>query len=77
MRDQHFSKIFLSTTDRKEKINRFSGNVKLLPTDCRYEDINKCSSTNAPLLLRDLDLCNPEKRLAAKEIVINFFKDVC
>ena len=76
---EDFSKLFFylpSTTDRKEKINRFSGNVQLHPVACRYEDFNKYSSKNAPFLPQDLDLHNPDKRLAAKEIVINFFKDL-
>ena len=75
---QEHSRMFFflpSTTDRIEKINQFFKNVTLHPVDCRYEDFQKYSPTTRDFRLQDLDLSDLERRLAAKEIVINFFKD--
>ena len=75
---QERSKMFFflsSTTDRKEKIDQFLKNVSLHPTDCHYEDFRKCSANGRDFYPQDLDSSDMEKRLAAREIVVNFFKD--
>ena len=72
------SKMFFflrSTTDRKEKINQFFENVSLHPIDCRYEDFRKYSVVGRDFCPQDLDSTDLEKRLAAREIVLKFFKD--
>ena len=74
---QHFKMFFFlpSTTDRKEKLNQFFKNVSLHPIDCRYEDFRKYSVVGRDFCPQDLDSTDLEKRLAAREIVLTFFKD--
>ena len=75
---QKYSKLFFflpSTMDRKEKINQFMKNFSLHPIDCRFEDFQKCSCIGVDFRPQDLDSSDLERRLAAKEIVVNFFKD--
>ena len=62
-------------TDRKEKINQFVKNVSLHPIDCQYEDFKKYSQDKTDFRPQGLDLPDLNKRLAAKEIVVNVFKD--
>ena len=43
--------------------------------DCRYEDFQKYSTQSREFRPQDLDSSDLERRLAAKEIIINFSKD--
>ena len=75
---QEYSKLFFflpSTMDRKEKINKFQKNVSLHPINCRYKDFQKYSGIGVDFKPEDLDSSDLEKRSAAKEIVLNFFKN--
>ena len=74
---QHFKMFFFlpPTTDRKEKLNQFFKNVSLHPIDCRYEDFRKYFVVGRDFCPQDLDSTDLEKRLAAREIVLTFFKD--
>ena len=63
-----------STTDRKEKINKFFGNVNLHPIDCLYEDFTKYSAKGFPFLPQDLESRATNEREIAREIVLNFMK---
>ena len=75
---QEHSRMFFflpSTTDIKEKVNQFFKNLSLHPIDCRHEDFTKYSVTGRDFYLQDLDSPDMEKRLAAREIVVNLFKD--
>ena len=65
-----------STTDRKEKINKFFGNVNLHPIDCPYDDFVNYSTKNHSLLLHHLDSRNTTEWEAARDIVRNFLKHV-
>ena len=72
-----FSKLFFylpSTTDRKDKIDKFRENVQLYPIDCLYDDFVKYSPKQESFQPQDLDSSDHEKRKVAKEIVLNFFK---
>ena len=75
---QEFSRMFFflpSTTNRKETINQFFKNVSLHPIDGRYEDFRKYSATGRDFYPQALDSPDMDKRLVAREIVVNFFKD--
>ena len=75
---QEYSTLFFdlpSTTDTKEKINQFVKNVFLHLIDCQYEDFKKHSQDQTDFRPQDLDSPDLNKRLGAREIVINFFKD--
>ena len=75
---QDYSKMFFflpSTTDRKQKINQFFKNVSFHPIDCRYEDFRKYPTNGREFMLPDLDSLDLERRLAAREIAVKFFKD--
>ena len=65
-----------STTDRKEKTNKFFGNVHLHPTDCSYEDFSIYFVKSHTFYLQHLDSRFPEEREAATEIVSNYLKHV-
>ena len=55
---QDQSKLFFflpSTTDRKEKINKFFGNVNLHPVDCPYDDFVNYANKNHLILPHHLD----------------------
>ena len=54
-----------STTDRKEKINKFMTNVSLHPIDVRYEDFQKNSRNQIDFNSQDLDSTDLEKKAAA------------
>ena len=62
-----------STTDQKEKINKFFRNVNLHPIDCSYEDFSNYAVKNNIFYPQHLDSRIPNKREAAKEIVLNLF----
>ena len=53
-----------STTDRKEKINKFM-TVSLHPIDVRYEDFQKNSQNRIDFNSQDLDSTDLEKKAAA------------
>ena len=75
---QNFPTLFFflpSTTDRKEKVNKFMTNVSLHPIDVRYEDFQKYSRNRIDFKPQDLDLTYFDKKIAAREIVLNFFKE--
>ena len=75
---QDFSTLFFflpSTTDRKEKINKFMTNVSLHHIDVRYEDFQKYSRNRIAFKPQDLDSTDLEKKAAAREIVLNHFKE--
>ena len=75
---QDYSKMFFflpSTTDRKQKINQFSKFVSFHLIDCRYEDFQKYPTNGRDFMLPDLDSLDLERRLAAREIAVKFFKD--
>ena len=65
-----------STTDRKEQINKYFGNVNLHPIDCTYDDFVNYSTKNHSFLPHHLDSRNTSERKAAREIVRNFLKHV-
>ena len=65
-----------STTDCKESINQYRDHVQLYPIDCLYDDFTKYSSKGGKFMLQDLDSKDTKKRALAREIVVNFFKDV-
>ena len=72
-----FSKLFFyspSTTDRKEKINKFRENVQLHLIDCLYDDFVKYSPKEESFQPQDLDFSDHGKRKVVKEIVLDFFK---
>ena len=62
-----------STTDQKEKNNKFFHNVNLHPIDCSYEDFSNYSVKNNIFYPQHLDSRIPNEREAAKEIVLNLF----
>ena len=64
-----------SNTHRKEKINQFVKNVSLHPIDCWYKDFRKYSSDQTDFRPQGLDSPDLNKRLATREIVVNFLKD--
>ena len=65
-----------STTDRKEKINKFFNNVHLHLNDCAYEDFSNYSLKNKTFYPQHLDSRFPEERAAAKEIVLSYFRHI-
>ena len=75
---QEFSTLFLflaSTTDRKKEINQFVENASFHSIDCRYDGFKKYSRNQIDFRLQDLDLSDLKRRVAAREIIVNFFKD--
>ena len=74
-----FSKLLFflpSTTERKEKINRFFVNVHLYTIDCFYEHFSNYSLKNHTFNPQQLDSRFPDERDAAREIVSNYLKHV-
>ena len=65
-----------STTNRKEKINKFFGNVNLYLIDCPYEDFTKYSAKGFPFLPQDLESRVTNERKIAREILLNFVKNM-
>ena len=75
---QEYSTLFFylpSTTDWKKKISQLVKNLSLHPIDCRYEDFKNYSRNQTDFTPQDLESPDLNKRLAAREIVVNFFKD--
>ena len=75
---QEYSALFFClpyTIDRKEKINQFVKNILLHPIDCQYEDFKEYSWDQTKFGPQDLDSPDLNERLAAREFVVNFFKD--
>ena len=72
---KNYQKIFFlpSTTDCKEKINKFFDNINLHPIDCPYDDVNY-STKHHSFLPHHLDSRNTSEREAARKIVRNFLK---
>ena len=73
------SKLFLflpSTTNRKEKINKFFNNVLLHRIDCAYEDFSNYSLKNKTFYAQHLDSRFLEERAAAKEVVSSYFRHI-
>ena len=75
---QETSKLFflLSTTDSKEKINEFFGNVNLHPIECPYDDFVNYSTKDHSFLPYHLESRNTTERKVAREMVQNFLKHV-
>ena len=76
---QDQSKLFFflpSTTDRKEKINKFFGKANLYPIDCPYDYFVNYTTKNRSFLPHQLDSRNTTESNAAREIVRNFLKHV-
>ena len=65
-----------STTDWKEKINTFFGNVNLHQIDSPYEGFVNYSVKSKTFFLHDLDSRSGSEREAAKEIVWNYMKHI-
>ena len=65
-----------STTDRKESINQFKSNVQLHPIDCSYEKFSEFSSKQSAFFPHHLESSDQKEREIAREIVINFMKDI-
>ena len=65
-----------STTDRKESINQYKGNVQLHPIDCAYEKFSEFSSKKATFYSHHLESNDLKEREIAKEIFINFMKHI-
>ena len=63
-----------STTDRKEKINKYGENVQLHLIDCLYDDFVKYSPKQESFQPQTLDSSDHEKRKVVKETVLNFFE---
>ena len=65
----------LSTTDRKEKINQYLGNVSVNPIDCVCENFKNYSPNGEDFNPSNLNLpLNNEKRLTAASDMYDFFK---
>lgn len=76
---QEKSQIFFflpSTTDHKEKLSKFFGNVNLHPTDCPFEEFSKYSSKGNSFLPQDFDSKIPNVREVPRETVLLFMKHV-
>ena len=73
------SKLFFflpSTTDRKEKINKFFGNVNLHPIDSPDKDFVNYSVKSQTFFPHHLELRSGSEREAAREIVRNYMKHI-
>ena len=79
---ESLSKMFFflpSTTDRKEKINRWVNNVNLHPIDCSYDDFKNYAPQNPDIVKngiqpQELDLPSPLTRLETRDCILNFMK---
>ena len=65
-----------STTDRKESINQYKGNVQLHPIDCAYEKFPEFSSKQSNFFSHHLESADTKEREIAREIVVNFMKHI-
>ena len=65
-----------STTDRKESINQYKGNVQLHPIDCAYEKFSEFSSKKSNFFPHHLESTDTKEREIAREIVVNFMKHI-
>ena len=68
-----------STTNRKEKINRWVNNVNLHPIDCLYDEFKNYAPQNSEIEKRrlhpeDLDLPAPLLKLETRNCTLNFMK---
>ena len=68
-----------STTDRKEKNNRWVNNVNFHPIDCLYDDFKNYAPQNLEIEKKglhpeDLDLPAPSIRLETRNYILNFMK---
>ena len=61
-----------STTDRKESLNQFKGNVQLHPINCALEKFEEFSSANSDFFPHYLQTSDPRERQVARESLINF-----
>ena len=76
------SKLFFflpSTTDRKEKINRWINNVNLHPINCLYDDFKNYAPQSFEIQkkgiqLQDLDFHIQAVRFETRECILNFMK---
>ena len=76
------SKLFFflpSTTDRKEKINRWVNNVNLHPINCLYDDFKNYAPQRFEIQkkgiqLQDLDFHIQVVRFETRECILNFMK---
>ena len=76
------SKLFFflpSTTDRKEKINRWVNNVNLHPINCLYDDFKNYAPQSFEIQkkgiqLQDLDFHIQAVRFETRECILNFMK---
>ena len=76
------SKLFFflpSTTDRKEKINRWVSNVNLHPINCLYDDFKNYAPQRFEIQkkgiqLQDLDFHIQAVRFETRECILNFMK---
>ena len=76
------SKLFFflpSTTDRKEKINRWVNNVNLHPINCLYDDFKNFAPQRFEIQkkgiqLQDLDFHIQAVRFETRECILNFMK---
>ena len=76
------SKLFFflpSTTDRKEKINRWVNNVNLHPINCLYDDFKNYAPQRFEIQkkgmqLQDLDFHIQAVRFETRECILNFMK---
>ena len=65
-----------STTDRKEKINQFKTNVQLFPLTVQYDEFTDYIKGKKQFFPQHLDSTNFELRSTAREIVVNYMKQV-
>ena len=68
-----------STTDRKEKINRWVNNVNLHPINCLYDDFKNYAPQRFEIQkkgiqLQDLDFHIQAVRFETRECILNFMK---
>ena len=76
------SKLFFflpSTTDRKEKLNRWVNNVNLHPINCLYDDFKNYAPQRFEIQkkgiqLQDLDFHIQAVRFETRECILNFMK---
>ena len=65
-----------STTDQKESVNQYKGNVQLHPTDCAYEKFSEFSSKKSNFFPHHLESTDTKEGEIAREIVVNFMKHI-
>ena len=65
-----------SSTDQKEKINKYQDHVQLYPVTANYEDFQEFNKDKQAFLPHHLESHNSQDRARAHETVINFMKHV-